>query len=88
MDDSPMLAMPPSSTGFSEMLCRMSGLISRKQLAQLRHAGNRVRRRQAAALPGQRMRDEALCLDRFPALVQPRRDVNFVARGLRRAGHG
>ena len=59
-----------------------------QELAQLRHAGNRVRRRQAAALPGQRMRDEALCLDRFPALVQPRRDVNFVAGGLRRAGHG
>ena len=34
------------------------------------------------------MRDEALRLDRFPALVQPRRDVNFVAGGLRRAGHG
>ena len=34
------------------------------------------------------MRDEALGLDRLPALVQPRRDMNFVAGGLRRARHG
>ena len=56
--------------------------------AQLRHAGKAVRRRQAAALPGQRMRDEALGLDRLLALVQPCRDMNFVAGRLRRARHG
>ena len=59
-----------------------------QELAQLRHAGKAVRRRQAAALPGQRMRDEALGLDRLLALVQPRRDMNFVAGRLRRARHG
>ena len=64
------------------------GLERAQQPAQLGNAGEAMRRREAAALPGQSMRGEALLFDGCLALVQPRRDMHLVAGSLGGARHG
>src|SRR5215475_667518 len=55
---------------------------------ELKHRREAAERREATAAPRECVRGEALLLDDHPALLDPRCNMDVVAGGLRRAGHG
>ena len=84
----PRLAVVPSRTGFSATLCRIAGRKSVEQAPQREDGGKAPPERQAAPAPEKCVRHEAFLFDGRPAVLQPCRDMDLVARRLGCAGHG